>query len=119
MTTGPPSWSTVSSRSVSSGRFLTQADLLTSLGPVLTPRSDTFIIRAYGDVQNPTTTPATVGARAWCEAVVQRLPEYMDASMSSQTDLSTAPASTATTTNQAFGRRFRIVSFRWLTANDI
>jgi len=107
------------SRAAFAPGFLTQADLLTSLGPVLTPRSDTFIIRAYGDVQNPATGTATVGARAWCEAVVQRLPEYMDASMPAQTDLATAPASTATTTNQTFGRRFRVVSFRWLTSNDI
>jgi hypothetical protein len=98
------------SRAAFAPGFLTQADLLTSLGPVLTPRSDTFTIRAYGDVQNPATS--VVESRAWCEAVVQRLPEYMEAQ-----DAWTLPV--AGSNNEKFGRRFRIVSFRWLTASDI
>ena len=97
--------------------FLTQADLLNSLGPILTARSDTFRIRTYGDTVNPST--GLVEGKAWCEAVVQRLPDYVDASMAAETDLSTAAASTAKTTNQTFGRRFKIVSFRWLASNDI
>jgi hypothetical protein len=98
------------SRAAFAPGFLTQADLLTSLGPVLTPRSDTFTIRAYGDVQNPATN--VVESRAWCEAVVQRLPDYMEA-------LDSTLLPVAGTNNEKFGRRFRIVSFRWLTANDI
>ena len=97
--------------------FLTQADLLNSLGPILTARSDTFRIRTYGDTVNPST--GLIEGKAWCEAVVQRLPDYVDASMAAEIDLSTAPASAAKTTNQTFGRRFKIVSFRWLTASDI
>ena len=46
------------------------------LGPVLTVRSDTFLVRAYGDAVNPLT--GAVGSRAWCEAVVQRVPDYVD-----------------------------------------
>ncbi|HEY9247724.1 MAG TPA: hypothetical protein VIO38_01255 [Rariglobus sp.] len=97
--------------------FLTQADLLNSLGPVLAARSDTFVIRAYGDVQNPATS--SVEGKAWCEAVVQRLPDYVDDSMPAETDLAAAPASAAKDTNLAFGRRFKIISFRWLAAGDI
>lgn len=98
------------SRAAFAPGYLSQADLLTSLGPVLTPRSDTFTIRAYGDVQNPATS--SVEARAWCEAVVQRLPDYMET-------LNVSALPVAGTNNEKFGRRFRIVSFRWLTANEI
>jgi hypothetical protein len=91
--------------------FLTQADLLNSLGPVLTARSDTFVIRAYGDVQNPATT--TVEGKAWCEAVVQRLPDYVEDGVNAWA----VPA--ANSDSEKFGRRFKIVSFRWLAASDI
>ncbi|MDF3057790.1 MAG: hypothetical protein K0R17_2005 [Rariglobus sp.] len=94
--------------------FLSQADLLNALGPVLTARSDTFRIRAYGDVINPATGSATPEARAWCEAIVQRLPEYTD-----PTNLPAVAPGSATATNQTFGRRFKIVSFQWLSADDI
>ncbi|HSI08414.1 MAG TPA: hypothetical protein VK985_07465 [Rariglobus sp.] len=94
--------------------FLTQADLLNALGPVLAARSDTFRIRAYGDVLNPATGNTTPEARAWCEAIVQRMPDYVD----SANNPSVAPGS-ATATNQTFGRRFKIVSFQWLSASDI
>ncbi len=107
------------SRAAFAPGFLTQADLLTAFGASITPRSDTFRIRAYGDVINPTTGTATPETRAWCEAIVQRLPDYIDSSMPSETDLTTAPASPAKTTNEAFGRRFKIVSFRWLTSHDL
>ena len=107
------------SRAAFAPGYLTQADLLTALGPSLTARSDTFRIRAYGDVVNPAVGGATPDAHAWCEAIVQRLPDYMDNSMPAETDLSAAPTSPAKTTNQAFGRRFKVISFRWLSSNDI
>ena len=106
-TTNTPS----ASRAAHAPGFLTQADLLQSIGPVLAARSDTFLVRAYGDVQNPATNE--VEGRAWCEAVVQRLPEYVDDTL----DAWAAPA--AGTPNALFGRRFKIVSFRWLTDQDI
>ena len=59
---------------------------------------------------------------AYCEAVVQRLPEFVDqkdpkiATLGNATPLSSL---TANSTNSVFGRRFKIVSFRWLTANDL
>ena len=90
-------------------KYLTQADLLSTLGPQLAARSDTFTIRTYGETTNPAT--ASVGSRAWCEAVVQRMPDYVD-------DSTDAWAGSAGT-NLTFGRRFKIVSFRWLTPQDI
>src|SRR5207248_2649644 len=36
-----------------SSQWLTQADIMTALAPVLFPRSDTFVIRAYGEAINP------------------------------------------------------------------
>jgi hypothetical protein len=97
--------------------WLTQADLLQALGPTIAARSDTFVIRAYGDVLDPvnsTTAAPIVQGRAWCEAVVQRLPEYSDS-----TELPALHPSKANAVNRTFGRKFRIVSFRWLTPADI
>ena len=92
--------------------FLTQADVLQQLGPVLSARSDTFRVRTYGEVVNPATTG--IVSRAWCEAIVQRLPEYID-------NNADAPEATprARTPNATFGRRFKIVSFRWLSPSDL
>jgi hypothetical protein len=95
-----------------SSQFLTQGDIMTALAPVLFARSDTFVIRAYGEAVNPATS-ATEG-RAWCEATVQRVPDYFDGSQPAET----APAD-LNLLNQRNGRRFKIVSFRWLTRSDI
>ncbi len=95
-----------------SSQWLTQGDIMTALAPVLFPRSDTFVIRTYGEVVNPATS-ATEG-RAWCEAIVQRVPEYLDPSQPAET----APAD-LNPLNTAQGRRFKVVSFRWLTRSDI
>lgn len=91
---------------------LTQADVLTAIGPRLTSRSDTFRIRTYGESVNPVTGET---ASAWCEAIVQRMPEFVD----SAANASTHDISTVNTTNQIFGRKFKIVSFRWLTKDEI
>ena len=50
---------------------LTQADILTPLAPFVTARSDTFLIRAYGEAGSG---DGKVGV--WCEATVQRTPDY-------------------------------------------
>ena len=130
--TTAPGKGVVLSRATGIPGWLTQADILQAIGPNLSARSDTFVIRAYGDAldlvnTNPASVqPRDILARAWCEAVVQRFPDYVDPS-----DPATAhPSGTYSTTvadggwdvkpvNQAFGRRYRIVSFRWLTKDDI
>ncbi len=91
--------------------FLTQADILSTLGPRLSARSDTFLIRTYGDTLNPAT--GDVDARAWCEAVVQRLPDYVDPSVNP------LPEKAATGINTTLGRRYRVVSLRWLSPEEI
>ncbi len=92
--------------------YLMQQDLVQAFAPVLAARSDTFVIRTYGDTQNPAT--GQVVARAYCEAVVQRLPEYVDATA---TPAEQTPV--AGSTNDKLGRRFKIISFRWLSNHDI
>ncbi len=100
--------------------WVTQADVLQTLGPVLTARSDTFVIRTYGDVVDPvnsTSANPQVQSRAWCEAVVQRLPDYVDATSANQ-EAWQSPDS-VNLTNKTFGRRFKIISFKWLGPSDI
>ncbi|MBC8040611.1 MAG: hypothetical protein H7Y06_08725, partial [Opitutaceae bacterium] len=94
--------------------LLTQGDLLQALAPVLTARSDTFRIRTYGEVINPVTQSQT--GRAWCEAIVQRLPDYVNATA----DNASVTVDTLTDTgNKTLGRRFQVISFRWLNPDDI
>jgi hypothetical protein len=93
--------------------YLLQADLLAPLAPHLTARSDTFTIRTYGDVVNPVTL--AVEGRAWCEAIVQRIPDYVASRASGGND----PEEAATGANITFGRRYQVVSFRWLSPEDI
>lgn len=89
--------------------WLTQADVLQVVGPALAARSDTFVVRAYGDAVD---AAGKITARAWCEAVVQRVPQPIepDASGINPEDAG-KPGD--------FGRRFLITSFRWLTEEEI
>jgi hypothetical protein len=103
----------VSSRNAFGPGFVTQADVLSRIGSAISARSDTFLIRVYGETRNPAVDGTVPTARAWAEAVVQRLPEYLDDSTPAQN------APLAGSTNERFGRRFTIVSFRWLTPQDI
>ncbi|WP_309396446.1 hypothetical protein [Cerasicoccus maritimus] len=86
--------------------FLTQADILQQIGPKLAVRSDTFRIRAYGETSNPITGDTF---KAYCEAIVQRTPQYVDSSLE--------PWETSAT--DEMGRRFEIISLRWLTDDEI
>ncbi|MEX1049769.1 MAG: hypothetical protein WED15_09585 [Akkermansiaceae bacterium] len=87
---------------------INQADLLTPLAPILTARGDTFRIRAYGEAGPQSGTKV----RAWCEAIVQRVPEYLDPS-DEPWATPTQPA------NVRFGRRYEMISFRWLSPSEI
>jgi Tfp pilus assembly protein PilX len=102
--------------------WVTQADLLQVLGPVLSARSDTFVVRVYGEVLNPLLPQGdskSVQSRAWAEAIVQRTPAYFDQTDSNLTLSDATPPSSVGTTNQRFGRRLKIISFRWLSPSDI
>ena len=91
--------------------YLTQADVLQSIAPVMTVRSDTFTIRGYGETKDAS---GKVLAKAWCEAVVQRIPEFVDAGNPAHTAIANLNP-----TNQLFGRRFSIVSFRYLVPSEV
>ena len=52
--------------------IVTQMDVLNSVGPNLTARSDTFVVRAYGEAQDDA---GNVIGKAWVEVVVQRSTE--------------------------------------------
>lgn len=97
--------------------WISHWDLLAALDPILAVRSDTFRIRAYGEAVNPIRTNSDgtplVEGRAWCEAILQRFPEYMDQSVNPHA------WEPATGRNLTYGRRFRVVHFRWLTPLDI
>lgn len=101
--------------------MLTQGDLLTALAPVITARGDTFTIRSYGEARAANGT--TVLARAWCEATVQRIPDYVDPTDPAEFDVSAGYGDIANTgltpANQQFGRRFVVTSFRWLNSTEI
>lgn len=92
--------------------YVTQADLLASVGTSLSVRSDTFTIRAMGEARDGT---GKLQSRAWCEAVVQRTAAYVNPSE----DPVTAFGNLTKAENIKFGRRFEIVSFRWVPANEI
>ncbi len=91
--------------------YLSQVDVLHGLGNFITARSDTFVIRCYGDSRNAS---GEVVARAWCEAVVQRVPELTDSTQAPSTN----PADWSLT-NRQFGRKFKIVTFRYLHPSEI
>lgn len=92
--------------------FISQADILTPLGPTLQARSDTFTIRAYGSA---TDSDGNVTARVWCEAIVQRIPDYVDS-----VDKSDTPeAELRSLANRNFGRKLRMIGFRWLDSDEV
>ncbi len=88
---------------------ISQGDILSAIGSFITVRSDTFRIRAYGDARD---AQGNIIAQAWCEATVQRVPDYLD-----PTDLPHEPATSRV--NQDFGRKFELVAFRWLRQSEI
>ena len=117
---------------------LLQSDILNAIGHGLAARSDTFVIRAYGESVG---ADGRTGAAAWLELTVQRLPDpiaggelepnlrvpnYRDIDRSSPLVLEerfAAPAwgtlSPQQRTNRTFGRRFRVVQARWLAPGEV
>jgi len=108
---------------------LLQSDLLQSLGSALASRSDTFTLRCYGDASQP---DGQTGY-AWLEAVVQRVPDFIDGTNPPETGNSAprplaagagtnpdpALSSSLTLVNQVLGRRFKVISVRWLKHDEI
>ncbi|MFT5826746.1 MAG: hypothetical protein ACI8ZW_002260 [Yoonia sp.] len=81
--------------------FLTQADVISAIGPMLAPRSDTFRIRARGTSLNA--VGKELGS-ATIEAILQRVPE---------------PASNPINNTSGETRRFIVLSTRWLSDDEL
>ena len=88
--------------------WLSQADVLHALAPFITPRSDTFVIRSQGEARDD---KGNILARVCLEAVVQRVPEWVNPIDDPATPIADLKDKT---TNQTFGRRFELVSVREL-----
>jgi hypothetical protein len=106
-------------KSLNSPSHVRQADILTAIGSQLTSRSDTFRIRAYGEARD---SAGKITATAWCEAVVQRTPEYLDPAdlpeAAENISGRSVPALTSEV-NKQFGRRMVVTSFRWLSSDEL
>lgn len=111
-TTMPPRLAPRASKNANAPGMVTQGDILAAIGAHISARSDTFVIRTYGDVVNPAT--GEIMARAHCEAIVQRSIEYWDPSTTTYDQLPAVGSA-----NARFGRKFNIVNFRWLTETDL
>lgn len=111
------------SRYTAAPGYVVQSDILRPLGNALTVRDDTFVIRAYGESLDDL---GRVKSRAWCEATVQRTPEYVDSTNTPEEpatilDKDGNPSKNAdlTDTNHRLGRKLKITSFRWLSPSEI
>lgn len=100
--------------------YATQADLLSVIAPLLSARSDTFTIRSYGEFEDQA---GNVISRAWCEAVVQRVPDYQDSSKPSGESSDLQPYELPLTTDSydthTLRRKYEIIRFRWLVPEEI
>ncbi len=89
--------------------FLTQADVMQFLGPALSARSDTFVVRAYGSSMSP---DGKIQAEVWCEAVVQRTPAPLNPDSTGLNPVEDESAAD-------FGRQFEVKRFRWLAKDEV
>ena len=87
---------------------LNAGDVLEALLPVLAVRGDTFKIYAQGASM---TALGRREAQVNLEVVVQRFPQCFDSAQDAMT-----PPEKLNLMNRCFGRRFKIVSYRWMNA---
>ena len=96
--------------------WIRQADILTRLAPMISVRDDTFTIRSYGDARDRNDS-SKILARAWCEVVVCRRADYTDPT--DAREINPHSAQMISEVNKHFGRRFEILSFRWLNPKEV
>lgn len=92
--------------------FISQGDILEKIGPALTVRGDTFVVRSYGESFNAVTNELS---EAWCEAVLQRVAEPVNWDGAIQSLVEPSQNSQ----NAEFGRKFEIIGFRWLSPDEV
>ena len=102
---------------------LMQSDILEAVGSSLSTRSDTFVIRCYGEATDPLDQTRTLSG-CWIEAVVQRIPEFCDPSQPPETEVAKLTDGQLhnpllNQINRTLGRRFVILSTRTLTQKDL
>jgi len=102
---------------------LMQSDILEAVGSSLSTRSDTFVIRCYGEATDPLDPTRTLSG-CWIEAVVQRIPEFCDPSQPPETEVCKSTDGQLhnpllNQINRTLGRRFVILSTRTLTQKDL
>jgi hypothetical protein len=88
---------------------LLQSDLLQALGSAIATRSDTFTIRCYGEATQNNGETACV----WMEAIVQRMPDFLDSTDPAEATTGLTPV------NALLGRRFKILSTRILKSDEV
>lgn len=101
------------SSATSATAHVTQGDLLQAIGSFASVRSDTFRIRSYGASQDPISGDTI--SRAWCEAIVQRVPEPVSPGTLDPGDADYWES----TRGDDFGRKFKIIFFRWLSEDEV
>jgi hypothetical protein len=102
---------------------LMQSDILEAVGSSLSTRSDTFVIRCYGEATDPLDPTRTLSG-CWIEAVVQRIPEFCDPSQPPETEVAKLTDGQLhnpllNQINRTLGRRFVILSTRTLAQKDL
>jgi len=105
------------SASMSAPTYLMQADVLQAIGSFISVRSDTFRIRSYGQSLDPLNQQ--VLAKVWYEAIVQRIPEPVNPSSDTPKDPDYWTALDANGDPQPFGRRFKVLSIRQLSEDEV
>lgn len=86
--------------------FLSQADILSAISPALSPRSDTFKIRAGAVILNPITGKQE--GVAYCEATIQRYPDLVENNPAGEMNNAIG-----------LGRKFRIENIKWLSTSQL
>ena len=100
------------SQAAGSAGYLMQSDLLQALAPVLQVRSDYFRIRTVGQAVD---AAGNITATAVCEAFVQRKASYVNP----EDEPHRSTVELIANENELFGRKFEIVSFKWLSSEEV